>query len=103
MGLESLALQLLNGLSHATTLFLMASGLTLIFGVTRIVNFAHGSFFMLGALVSAHAVTRWWPSLAETAAGYAGAMLLGAMVGRAIRFIGFSLTSPKYSKSFSTL
>lgn len=36
LGLESLALQLLGGLSHATTLFLMASGLTLIFGVTRI-------------------------------------------------------------------
>lgn len=80
MGLESLALQLLGGLSHATTLFLMASGLTLIFGVTRIVNFAHGSFFMLGALVSAHAVTRWWPSLGESALGYAAAMLLGAGV-----------------------
>lgn len=78
MGLESLALQLFNGLSHATTLFLMASGLTLIFGVTRIVNFAHGSFFMLGALVSAHAVTRWQPDLGESAAGYAAAMLLGA-------------------------
>jgi len=60
LGLESLSLQLLGGLSHATTLFLMACGLTLIFGVTRIVNFAHGSFFMLGALVSAHAVTNWW-------------------------------------------
>ena len=80
MGLDSFALQLLNGLSHATTLFLMASGLTLIFGVTRIVNFAHGSFFMLGALVSAHAVTDWWPGLADSALGYAGAMLLGALV-----------------------
>ena len=80
LGLESLALQLFNGLSHATTLFLMASGLTLIFGVTRIVNFAHGSFFMLGALVSAHALTRWWPELSESAMGYAAAMLLGAAV-----------------------
>lgn len=80
MGFESLALQLLNGLSHATTLFLMASGLTLIFGVTRIVNFAHGSFFMLGALVAAHAVTRWWPALGDSVPGYAAAMLLGAAV-----------------------
>jgi len=80
LGLDSLALQLLGGLSHATTLFLMACGLTLIFGVTRIVNFAHGSFFMLGALVSAHAVTNWWPVLGESAAGYAAAMLLGAAV-----------------------
>jgi branched-chain amino acid transport system permease protein len=80
LALDSLALQLLGGLSHATTLFLMASGLTLIFGVTRIVNFAHGSFFMLGALVSAHAVTRWWPALADSAVGYAAAMLLGTAV-----------------------
>ena len=78
MGFESLGLQLLGGLSHATTLFLMASGLTLIFGVTRIVNFAHGSFFMFGALVAAHAVTGWWPELADSALGYGSAMLLGA-------------------------
>jgi branched-chain amino acid transport system permease protein len=78
LGFEALALQLLNGLSHATTLFLMASGLTLIFGVTRIVNFAHGSFFMLGALWAAHAVTHWWPEWAESAWTYALAMLLGA-------------------------
>lgn len=83
-GLESLLLQLLGGLSHATTLFLMACGLTLIFGVTRIVNFAHGSFFMLGALVSAHAVTRWWPAMGESAAGYAAAMLLGAAAASAV-------------------
>ena len=84
MGLDGLALQLLNGLSHATTLFLMACGLTLIFGVTRIVNFAHGSFFMLGALWSAHALTRWWPDLADSAWGYAGAMLLGSAVAAAV-------------------
>ncbi len=78
MGFDGLALQLLNGLSHATTLFLMASGLTLIFGVTRIVNFAHGSFFMLGALWSAHAVTHWWPAMADTAWGYGTAILMGA-------------------------
>jgi branched-chain amino acid transport system permease protein len=78
VGFDSLALQLLNGLSHATTLFLMASGLTLIFGVTRIINFAHGSFFMLGALWSAHAVTNWWPQWGESAWAYATAMVLGA-------------------------
>jgi branched-chain amino acid transport system permease protein len=80
LGFEALALQLLNGLSHATTLFLMASGLTLIFGVTRIVNFAHGSFFMLGALWSAHAVTNWWPAMADTAWGYGAVILMGACV-----------------------
>ena len=82
-GLESLAIQLLNGLSHATTLFLMAAGLTLIFGVTRVVNFAHGSFFMLGALVAAHSVTRWFDAYEPSATLYLLAMLAGAVVAAA--------------------
>jgi branched-chain amino acid transport system permease protein len=45
----SFLLQLLNGLSSASALFLVSAGLTLIFGVTRVVNFAHGSLYMLGA------------------------------------------------------
>lgn len=40
---------LLNGLSHASLLFVIASGLTLIFGLMGVVNFAHGAFYMLGA------------------------------------------------------
>ncbi len=72
------AIQFLNGLSYATTLFLMAAGLTLIFGVTRIVNFAHGSFFMLGALVAAHWVTNWFPAWGENPVLYLFAMVLGA-------------------------
>lgn len=70
--------QLLGGLSYATTLFLMAAGLTLIFGVTRIVNFAHGSFFMLGALFTAHWVTEWFPAWGDSAPLYLLAILLGA-------------------------
>ena len=49
MGL--LVAQLFSSLASASTLFLVAAGLSLIFGVTRIVNFAHGSFFMIGAYV----------------------------------------------------
>src|SRR2546428_4580491 len=45
-------IQLLSGLAHAMVLFLIASGLSLIFGVTRIVNFAHGSFYMLAAYLT---------------------------------------------------
>ena len=41
--------QFLTGLASASALFLAASGLSIIFGVTRVVNFAHGSFYMLGA------------------------------------------------------
>jgi len=44
--------QFLTGLSDAATLFFVAAGLSLIFGVTRIVNMAHGSFYMVGAYVA---------------------------------------------------
>lgn len=47
--ISSFLIQTLNGLASASLLFLVALGLTLIFGVTRIVNFAHGSLTMLGA------------------------------------------------------
>jgi len=50
--LTGLALQLLTGLASASSLFLVAVGLSLIFGVMRIVNFAHGSFFMLGVYLA---------------------------------------------------
>jgi branched-chain amino acid transport system permease protein len=46
-------LQVLNALFYAAILFLIASGLTLIYGVMQIVNMAHGSFFALGAFVTA--------------------------------------------------
>ena len=52
MSIDALLVQFLNGLAGASTLFLLAVGLSLIFGVTRIVNFAHGSFYMLGIYVA---------------------------------------------------
>ena len=48
MDISGLVVQLLNGLAEASSLFMVAAGLSLIFGVSRIVNFAHGSFYMLG-------------------------------------------------------
>ncbi len=47
--MESLILNLFNGLSWGMLLFLISIGLTIIFGVLGVLNFAHGSFFMLGA------------------------------------------------------
>ena len=44
--------QFLAGLSYGSTLFLVSAGLTLIFGVTRVVNFAHGALYMLGAYLA---------------------------------------------------
>ncbi len=52
MTLSSFLVQLLNGLAGASTLFLVAAGLSLIFGVTRVVNFAHGSLYMLGLYIA---------------------------------------------------
>lgn len=53
MTLSLLFEQLLNGLQLGTMLFLMASGLTLVFGVMGLINLAHGSFYMTGAFVTA--------------------------------------------------
>jgi branched-chain amino acid transport system permease protein len=47
-----LVIQALSGLANASALFVIASGLTIVFGVTRIVNFAHGSLYMLGAYLA---------------------------------------------------
>jgi len=52
MTLSLFALQLLNGVEYGLLLFLVASGLTLIFGVLGVLNFAHGSFYMLGAYLA---------------------------------------------------
>jgi branched-chain amino acid transport system permease protein len=67
--------QFLNGLSAASSLFLVAAGLSLIFGVSRIVNFAHGSLYMLGMYVAVWLAPRagFWPAVA--CAGLAVAML----------------------------
>jgi branched-chain amino acid transport system permease protein len=47
-----LFIQFISGLSRAMVLFLMASGLTVVFGVMRVINFAHGAFYMLGAYLA---------------------------------------------------
>ena len=63
MTLDAIAVQFLGGLAGASTLFLIAVGLSLIFGVTRIVNFAHGSFYMLGIYVAYSIVARFGGSV----------------------------------------
>jgi branched-chain amino acid transport system permease protein len=56
--LSFLFVQALNGLASASSLFIIAAGLTIVFGVTRIVNFAHGSFYMLGAYLAVTIIPR---------------------------------------------
>ena len=61
-----LVTQCLNALSQAALLFFLGGGLTLIFGIMRIVNFAHGAFFMLGAYVgysTVHWTGNFWVAL----------------------------------------
>ena len=75
--------QFVTGLASACSLFLVASGLSIIFGVTRIVNFAHGAFFMLGAYVGYTLIDRlggvvgFWGALALAALAVAA---IGALV-----------------------
>jgi branched-chain amino acid transport system permease protein len=84
----SLAVQLLNGLASASSLFLVAAGLTLIFGVTRVVNFAHGSLAMLGAYVAWSIGDAVAAHLGDSAWAFAlavlGAVLVAAIVGALI-------------------
>ena len=90
MGLSALLVQLLNGLAGASSLFLVAAGLSLIFGVTRIVNFAHGSFYMLGIYIAWSLVDilgggAWfWPALllASVMVGMLGAVVELAILRR---------------------
>ena len=56
MAVDFLIIQILNSLQYASALFLLSAGLSLIYGVMRIVNMAHGSMYALGAYVSAWAV-----------------------------------------------
>ncbi|WP_407714837.1 ABC transporter permease [Comamonas testosteroni] len=82
MSASGLLAQLLNGLASASSLFLVSVGLSLIFGVTRTINFAHGSFYMLGAFIAYSSVDRlsphigFWPALllAPLACGALGAL-----------------------------
>ena len=50
--MSTFLIQFLTGLASAASLFMVAAGLSIIFGVSRIVNFAHGSFYMLGAYLA---------------------------------------------------
>jgi branched-chain amino acid transport system permease protein len=80
VSLASFFAQLLNGLAGASSLFLVAAGLTLIFGVTRVVNFAHGSLYMLGAYLTWTLVEM----LGSGPLGFWGAVVLAALIVAAI-------------------
>jgi branched-chain amino acid transport system permease protein len=74
--------QFLTGLASAASLFLVASGLSIIFGVTRIVNFAHGAFYMLGAYFAYSLTERF-----SGAIGFWGGIVAAALIVAAIGVI----------------
>ena len=71
--------QFVTGLSSACSLFLVASGLSIIFGVTRVVNFAHGAFYMLGAYIGYTLTDRL-----SGVVGFWGAIVIAALAVAAI-------------------
>ena len=78
--------QFIGGLTTAMFLFLIASGLSLVFGVMRVINFAHGSFYMLGAYLAWQAV-QWLHPVGggfwlATLFAAVGVGLLGAVIER---------------------
>jgi branched-chain amino acid transport system permease protein len=102
--LPFLVTQCLNALSQAALLFFLGCGLTLIFGIMRIVNFAHGAFFMLGAYVgysSVHWTGNFWIALIIApilVGGFGAAFELGILRrlygrdGHAFLMVTFGLT-----------
>ena len=84
MDFPGLLAQLLNGVQYGLLLFLIASGLTLIFGVMGIINLAHGSLFMIGAYV-AFLVARHWGSVwLALPVAILGGIALGAALERGL-------------------
>jgi branched-chain amino acid transport system permease protein len=76
--------QLLNGLQLGVMLFLMAAGLTLVFGIMNVVNLAHGSLYMIGAYLCAWAYASTQSFLFGVLAGLVGALLAGLIIELAI-------------------
>ena len=93
MNLSALLFQALNGLSTASSLFIVAVGLSLIFGVTRIINFAHGSLYMVGTYIAYTFATHiggalgFWGGILATAliVGVIGAVIEVVLLRRIYR------------------
>lgn len=79
MDLTAFLIQVLNGVQYGFLLFLVASGLTLIFGIMGIINLAHGAFFMIGAYLA------YW--LTNLVGNFFVAVVLGVLVMFAIGYL----------------
>ena len=90
MNASLLALALMDGVSHAALLFLVALGLTLIFGVMHILNVAHGSLYAWGGYFAATlglAITKFaLPAWLALPALFAAALIIGGLLGTVLEF-----------------
>jgi branched-chain amino acid transport system permease protein len=86
MNWEGLAFQAIDGLASASGLFFVAAGLSLIFGVTRIINIAHGSLYMLGTYIAVTLVTAMGGALGFWGGIIAAALIVG-VVGALIEIV----------------
>ncbi|MCX7375834.1 MAG: ABC transporter permease [Alphaproteobacteria bacterium] len=85
--MDLIFLQLLTGLAGASTLFLVAAGLTVIFGVTRVVNFSHGSLYMLGAFIAWSLLSRLPREPEYFVLGVLGAAVATAAIGAVLEVV----------------
>ena len=88
MDLANFLIQLLNSVQYGLLLFMLAAGLTLIFGIMGVVNLAHGSFYMLGAYLG-YALCAAWGSLTLAIAGGAALSVLFGLVLERLLFRHF--------------
>src|SRR3954466_12034967 len=86
MTLDAVLFQALNGLASASGLFFVAAGLSLIFGVTRIINIAHGSLYMLGTYIAVTLATAMDGALGFWG-GIAAAALIVGLLGALIEIV----------------
>lgn len=77
MDFPTFLIQLLNGVQYGLLLFLIASGLTLIFGIMGIINLAHGSFYMVGAYLAWSLAAKLGSLWLAIVAGLAGSVVIG--------------------------
>jgi branched-chain amino acid transport system permease protein len=83
MDIATFAIQCLNALQYGLLLFLVASGLTLIFGIMGVINLAHGSFYMVGAYM-AFALS---PLVASWGGGFFSVLLIGTVLAVALGYL----------------
>jgi branched-chain amino acid transport system permease protein len=83
MDIAVFLVQCLNALQYGLLLFLVASGLTLIFGILGVINLAHGSFYMIGAYL-AYALAPW--AAAHVGGGFFTALALGVVLSIAFGY-----------------